>query len=72
MKKSRVIEDREALLKKEILTPAEAAVVLGCSYGKIQELLQSGRLKYGAIGPRLKRISRASIDKFMASCGGEK
>jgi excisionase family DNA binding protein len=57
-------------MTKLLLTPEEAAEVLGIGRSKVFELLAAGRLRSVKIG-RSRRIAAATLTEFVASLEAE-
>jgi excisionase family DNA binding protein len=47
--------------------PSEVARLLGVSDTVVYELMASGRLEYRQLGPRLRLVSHAAIERFLAT-----
>jgi len=50
----------------ELITVGDAASLLGISTKRIYQLIETGRLETLKLGPRTTRITRASLDAFLA------
>lgn len=46
------------------LTPTQAAIVIGCTDGRVRQLLRTGRLAGKKIGSRLWLISPDEVEKM--------
>jgi excisionase family DNA binding protein len=55
-----------ALVERELLSPVEAAHVLGMGRTKVYELIQTGAIQSMKIG-KSRRIPRREIDRYIES-----